>query len=226
MSLSSPLLGMFGRSPIKPLEKHMQTVLQCASELIPFCQALMAGNQERILQLRDSIAAQEREADNIKQDLRLHLPNSLFLPVARGDLLEILTLQDKIANKAKDISGLIVGRSMKIPEAISHSFEVLLKRCIDAVFAASQIVNELDQLLETGFRGNEVQVVEKMIVDLDIIEHETDDYQVQVRHDLFAIENTLPPVDVIFLYKIIEWSGDLADCAQSVGRQLQLLLAR
>ncbi|HBP75141.1 MAG TPA: phosphate transport regulator, partial [Alcanivorax sp.] len=36
----------------------------------------------------------------------------------------------------------------------------------------------------------------------------------------------LPPVDVIFLYKIIEWIGDLADRAQKVGGRLQLLLAR
>jgi uncharacterized protein Yka (UPF0111/DUF47 family) len=30
---------------------------------------------------------------------------------------------------------------------------------------------------------------------------------------------------MIFLYKIIEWTGELADRAQAVGGQLELLLA-
>ena len=36
----------------------------------------------------------------------------------------------------------------------------------------------------------------------------------------------LPPVDVIFLYKIIDWIGDLANRAQTVGGRLQILIAR
>ena len=41
-----------------------------------------------------------------------------------------------------------------------------------------------------------------------------------------ALEVELPPVDVIFLYQIIDWVGDLADRAQRVGSRLQLLVAR
>ena len=36
----------------------------------------------------------------------------------------------------------------------------------------------------------------------------------------------MPPVDVMFLYKIIDRIGELADCAQKVGSRLQLLIAR
>ena len=46
------------------------------------------------------------------------------------------------------------------------------------------------------------------------------------RKILFRLEKDLPPVDVIFLYKIIDWIGDLADRASRVGGYLQLLLAR
>ena len=53
-----------------------------------------------------------------------------------------------------------------------------------------------------------------------------DEQQIQIRSQLFKLESELPPVDVIFLYKIIEWIGDLADRAQKVGGRLQLLLAR
>ena len=69
------------------------------------------------------------------------------------------------------------------------------------------------------------QVIEGMILKLDKIEHETDEMQITIRQKLFDIEKELPAVDVIFLYKIIEWVGDLADRAQKVGGHLQILMA-
>ena len=87
-------------------------------------------------------------------------------------------------------------------------------------------INELDELVETGFRGHEVKLVQKMIKKLDKVESETDTLEKKARHKLFAIEKDLPPVDVMFLYKIIELTGDVADRAQQVGSRLQLLLAR
>jgi predicted phosphate transport protein (TIGR00153 family) len=104
-------------------------------------------------------------------------------------------------------------------------FENYLRRSIDASKQAMDSIGELDELLETGFRGKEVDLVEKMLAKLNVLEHETDEMQVSLRQQLFAIEDTLKPVDVVFLYKIIERVGGLADKAQQAGYQLQLLLA-
>ena len=84
---------------------------------------------------------------------------------------------------------------------------------------------ELDDLLETGFRGREVRLVEDMIVDLDKIEDDTDVMQVAVRRELLELESQLNPVDVMFLYSIIEWVGELADISERVGSRLELMLA-
>jgi len=65
-----------------------------------------------------------------------------------------------------------------------------------------------------------------MISELHKIESETDQIQVALRADLYAIERGLPPVDVMFIYKIFEWTGDLADAALSTGNRLQLMLAK
>jgi predicted phosphate transport protein (TIGR00153 family) len=91
---------------------------------------------------------------------------------------------------------------------------------------AKEAINELDDLLEAGFRGREVDLVAKMISELDVLEEDTDELQIQVRRQLFAIELELNPIDVMFLYKIIEWVGDLADLAERVGSRLELMLAR
>jgi uncharacterized protein Yka (UPF0111/DUF47 family) len=36
----------------------------------------------------------------------------------------------------------------------------------------------------------------------------------------------MPPIDVIFLYKVIDTVGELANYAQRVGSRLELMLAR
>ena len=68
--------------------------------------------------------------------------------------------------------------------------------------------------------------MEDLIEELDRLERANDEQQITIRATLFKLESELPPVDVIFLYKIIEWVGDLADRAQKVGGRLQMLVAR
>jgi predicted phosphate transport protein (TIGR00153 family) len=65
-----------------------------------------------------------------------------------------------------------------------------------------------------------------MIEKLDSLEHEADQLEVEIRGQLFELEKELPPVDVMFLYRIIDWVGELSDRAQRVGGRLQILMAR
>ncbi len=226
MALKTSIFSMFGRSPIGSLEEHMAKVHACAEALLPFFEAVLVEDWNRAEQLQAHISHLEHQADELKKDLRLHLPKSLFLPVPRSDLLELLTIQDLVANKAKDIAGLMLGRRMIIPAPLAESIKVFLQRSIDASAQAEKAIDELDDLLEAGFQGSEVKLVEEMIHELDRIEHDTDEMQIKIRRALFQIENELPPVHAMFLYKIIEWIGDLADRAQQVGERMQLLLAR
>lgn len=220
------ILGVFAKSPIKPLEQHIQLVVKCSNLLIPFFAACSEKNWSEVAKIRRKLSKVEKEADDLKRQLRLELPGGLFMPVDRADLLELLSQQDKIANKAKDIAGRILGRQLEIPESLQEQFNAYLIRCIEATEKAAEAINELDDLLETGFRGREVELVEKMIDQLDEIENDTDLMQVALRKDLLAIEGELNPVDVIFLYQIFDWVGDLADLAERVGARLEILLAR
>ncbi|MCX2795303.1 TIGR00153 family protein [Microbulbifer thermotolerans] len=222
----SNIANLFGRSPIKPIEKHMATAHEASADLVPFFEALMRGDLTEAEILQQRISAAENRADDIKKDLRLHLPDSLFMPVSRSDLLVLLHAQDEVANTAQDIAGLAIGRKMQIPAPL----QPLMKTFVDSAVATSaqalRAINELDELLESGFAGREVDIVRRMIEELDELERKSDKLEVEIRAALFAIEKDLPPVDVIFLYRIIEWVGDLADRALSVGNRLQLLLAR
>lgn len=220
------IFNMFGPSPIKPIEQHMHKTYLCAKQLLPFFQAVLDLNWQKAESIRDEIVKFEKEADIIKRDLRLNLPTGLFLPVSRTDLLELLRVQDKIANKSQDIAGLIISRKMVIPDEIAGSLLPFVNRCLDAAKQACKAINELDELLETGFRGNEVNVVSEMIVTLDQIEHDCDEMLADIRHRIFMLEGKLAAIEIVFLYKLMQWIGDLADHAQTVGARLQILIAR
>ena len=226
MITKSYFSGIFGSSPFKPLQKHMRKVVECTERLVPLFQAVARQDFATVRSEREAIAALESEADDMKRELRLQLPQTLFLPVDRRDLLELLRLQDNIANKAKDIAGLVLGREMQIPESMVEPFMEYVQRSIDAARQAHRTVEELDELVETGFRGSEVEVVHSLLEELDRVEKDTDLMQIRLRASLRAMEADLPAVDVMFLYKVIELVGKLADLAQRAGSRLQMMLAK
>ena len=224
--MPSSFSNMFGRSSIRPMQTHMAKAQSCVILLGDFLEATYARDWKLAASLQKAIRKAENEADRLKRNVRTRLPKSLFLPVPRTDLLELLTTQDQLANRAKDIAGLMLGRKMEIPESLVDSFRKYFKESLSASEQAVKVINELDELVETGFRGKEVNLVESFIVDLDKLEHNSDVIQIKVRANLFKLESSLPPVNVMFLYKIIDLIGDLADISQKVGSRLLLLMAR
>jgi len=203
----------------------MELVYRCAKKLRPFVNAVIKRDLKRMAEVRRQIEALEHEADNVKKEIRLHMPKSLFMPVPREDLLELLLVQDKIANRTKDVSGVIIGRKMKIPKQIAPQFLEFVDRNIDAAKQARKSVRELDELFTAGFKGAEVSLVADMIEELDRIETHTDEQQTVLRSAVFEIEKTLDPIDAMFLYEVIQLTGEIADMAERVGRRLELLLS-
>ncbi|MBY6064882.1 TIGR00153 family protein [Pseudidiomarina sediminum] len=225
MSANS-FLGVFAKSPIKPMIEHIDQVHDCAMTLKPFFQAVYAGDWEAADEHRIAIVEKEKAADDLKREIRLNLPGGLFMPVERTDLLELVSQQDRIANKAKDISGLVTGRELAIPKEMVEGFDAYLSRCLDATDKAKQTIGEFDDLLEVGFKGRERRIVDSLISELDCIEKDTDALQVKLRRQLRTMEQDMNPLDAMFLYKILDWVGDLADLAERVGARFELMLAR
>jgi len=226
MATMNPFANIFAASPFAPLQKHMQHVTDCVAKLENFFDSAIAGDWQEAEKIQGEISKLENQADEIKKELRINLPNSLFLPVPRTDLLELISVQDKMANKAKDIAGLILGRELGFPQEIQSELKAFVSKGIETVAQAQTAINELDELIETGFKGREVSLVEKMLTKLDELEHESDDLQIAIRKKLYAVESQHSPIDVMFIYKLIEWIGDLADRAQSTGNRLEILVAR
>jgi predicted phosphate transport protein (TIGR00153 family) len=216
--------SLFGRSPIRPMQQHMRAAVACAREVAPLFEAMEAGDAAAVKACRARIDELEHEADAIKNEIRSHLPKRLFLAIERRDMLEILDAQDSIADVAQDIAHLVDVRAMRTPEPLREPLAALVARVLAACDASGRVIDELDELLETGFAGREAGRVESMIDELSRIESETDDLEEQLLRRLFALESELG-VGTYFWYRLIAWIADLADYAEKVGNRLRLLIA-
>jgi len=225
MATTNPLAKLLKRSPFKALQQHMRVVLECVRCVPGLFDALIAGDDAAVKSAKEAIFKWENEADDVKNDLRAHLPKSLFMPVDRRDILAILQEQDSIADTAQDIAGLLMERPMDVPEPLREPVRTLVARCVDTCEQSARIIEELDELLETGFRGREVERVEVMLDELGKIEGETDRLGLELTRTLFQQEDQMSPVSVMLWYRMIEWIGDLADHAEKVGNRLRLLIA-
>lgn len=217
---------LFGQSPVGPIEKHIDEVNNAAVVLQSLSIAAQEGRWDDAVEIRRRIEAINESANEIRRELRLSLPSTFLMPVAREDLLELLDGQDKILRRINDVAGLIIGRRIALPETLAETFQQLISCTVAAVGQTRQSIKELDELFEAGFRGREVEIVEKMLGKLMDVEREHDRLQRDLRERLFAIEKELDPIDAVFLYRLIDWVGAIADRCARAGNLLERLLAR
>jgi predicted phosphate transport protein (TIGR00153 family) len=227
MAVTSPLGKLFGRSPIGPIQEHMVLANEAAQLIPELFRKSAAQDWERADAVHKEIAKTEGAADKVKRSIRRHLPKSLFLPVPRSDLLTLVGIQDHVANTAKDISGLVTARRIRFPDSMQGMAIELAEASAATSNQALCAIKELDELLAVGFTGSEeVRRVEDMLKALDKLERSTDKQATKLRTSLFKVEDSLPPVEVMFLYRVIALICEVADDAEKVGDRLQILLAK
>lgn len=225
--VKTPILAkLFGPSPVTPIQHHMSTCEKCALEIIPFFSATFKADWPLAEQHGARITELERDADELKKQIRMNLRRSLFLPVSRNNLLEIVQIQDRIANGAKDIAGLVIGRQLKLPEPLQPLLASFVEVSISAVTLARVAMDELNDLITTGFTGQEIEFVENILDRLHAAEHDSDVQQIELRRALNKYEHELDAIDVMFIYKVIDRIGDVSDDAQTVGNRMMYLMAK
>lgn len=218
-------LSVFAKSPLKPIEHHIDTVAECCKLLKPLLQSIYAAEWEKAHEIREQINQQERKADELKKELRTNLPKGIFLPVDRRELLALLSEQDRLANTAQSIANRLLARQLSIPQSLHADLSAYMDRCLDATSLAQVVINELDELLETGFKGREVEAVERMIDELEKIDDDTEAMRWNLYSAVHSIESDTNPVDVMFIYDLIDRLASLATSSDNVGGKLELLLS-
>lgn len=204
----------------------MLKVVECVTLLSEFFDALHNGEHDRVHLVREKVYEAEHAADAIKNEMRDHLPRSVFMPINRRDLLDILDLQDSIADTAQDIVTVITNRKMIPPDELQEKIMQYLVIAQETCLMAGDISQDFDILLETGFGHKEAERILNMIDQLSEKESVADITELELSRRLFDIEKQMNPIDVMFWYNVFDLIGNLADYAEKVSNRLRLLLAK
>lgn len=215
---------LVSKSPIKPMQQHMGVAVLCAREILPLLDAMAEGDIGKIRDRRSEIDRLEHEADQIKHEIRSHTPKKFLMALDRRIILEILDYQDSIADTAQDIAEIADQRNMHLPAVMVEPIQSLAHSVVAACEQGQRIVDELDELVETGFGESEMRRVDEMIRELNRLESETDRQLDLAARKLFAIEDQLG-VATIFWHQVLRQIARLADLAERVGNRLHLLMA-
>ncbi len=220
-----PLSSLFLKSPLGIIEDQMKAVVRCAEAVEPLLEALIAQNQEAVKAQARTVSQLEASADDMKNAVRSRMPTKLFLPVSRRDALRLVRQIDSIADSAEDIGVLLTLRKMEVPERMQEPLRLMLRRVLESVTLAGELVTLLDTLMANGFRGKSAKQAEALIEQLAHKEHEADKVQDQVARLVFELENELSPVAVFMWLKVIKELGDMANHAENVGDTFRLFIA-
>ncbi|MFV0437592.1 MAG: TIGR00153 family protein [Desulfopila sp.] len=223
---TNPFTGLFRRSPFKPIQEHMRVVFSCICLIPPLFDAIYAKDTEQTGNIAQQIAELESDADAIKATFRLSMPTSLLMPVDRKDLLGLISDQDRIADTAEAISQIVTYRDMDVPESVKSKLDELLEGTMEIISEAKNMIEELDELLEVGFGGRELEKVSGMIAGVRRSEHNIDTILHQARRALFMSEKELDPVSVMFWYDLLERVGNISDLAENMADRLLLFLSK
>ncbi len=221
MSIISKL---FGKSPFEPLYQHMLKVKECVDLVRPLMDALLKGDEEKVKNVAKKIFKAEHDADLVKKEIRSSLPKSIFLPVARGDILRFLKEQDNIADSAEDLAVLLILRKTTVPKELKEELKEFVDRVIETYEAAMTVSSEIKLLAETSFGGEEAQKVMELIEQVKVKEWEADKAQMTAAQKMFSIEKKLDPVSVMMWMHIFSELGTLANHAENAGDQMRLML--
>jgi len=221
MSIISKL---FGKSPFEPLYQHMMKVKECVDLVRPLMDAFLDGEDKKLREVASQIFKAEHDADMVKKDIRNNLPKSIFLPVARGDLLSFLKEQDNIADSAEDLAVLLTMRKTAVPEELKPELKDFVEKVLETYEVAMTVSSEIKVLAETSFTGVEAHKVMDLIEKLKLKEWEADKAQMEAAKKMFSIEKKLDPVSVMMWMHIFNELGTLANHAENAGDRMRMML--
>lgn len=164
----------------------MVQVSKCITRMSDALAAVESGEFESIAGISSEVSKLEHQADQIKDDIRERLLKRFFMPIDRSEVLEILSLQDSLADTAEDVCKVLTIRKLPFPDDIREDFEKLVELNVHACNVCASIIKQMDELIDAGFGGTEAERIRGLAKDAALAEHQADLVQMQLLKKLYG----------------------------------------
>ncbi|RKX62135.1 MAG: TIGR00153 family protein [Thermodesulfobacteriota bacterium] len=213
---------MFHKSPFEDLQKHADKVKECAHLFREAAVCYIGKEYERFDVLTDQVARLESKADDIKRNIRNHLPWGILMPVDKFQLFDYLREQDKVMDEVEEALFWLSFRPEGIPPELAADMHDL----VEAVIPPIEKLPVLVTLATEYFKSKSAEQRTKMkslIRDIRQHEREADHLERELKSKIFT---TIKDALVVFhLVRLVEHIGDIADHAQNASDRMRAMIA-
>ena len=209
-------------NPINELVEHAKLV-EKASDYLPELFEKYFNNED-ISSLVKIIDNLEDDADEIKKNIRQNLKKGYMYRFERVEILEFVSLQDKIIDDIEDIAKMMELNYVEIDEKIKKDIFEIVDEVENMLDLFKRSVKYLLNILESDFSKQTVSIEKTDIQELKWYEKDIDNKIYPFGKWLYAQKNTMNAVDIFFLRNLILKLSQIADVSQNVSDRIQILI--
>lgn len=219
------LLNLFGKTPSEPLKTHLALVAECVRRIPLLIEAAEKREERSLLTLKDEISSYEEQAEKVKSVLRSDLLGSIYLAINRNVILELLVLQDKLANAAKDMAFLCTVRPFPINTQLFKPLKLVVKSNLEAFELTHSLLMDLSTLIEASFSGIEAEKAILLVEQIASKEREADLLQADLLKVLLDIDATLSPGQFHILNCLFEKLATISNISERIALEIRATIA-
>ena len=132
--------SLFFKSPFENLQKHADKVKECAHLFKEAAICHIGQECKEYDLLTEKVSHLEYEADEIKRNIRNHLPKGIFMPVDKFQFLWYLREQDKVLDEAEEALFWLSFRPRSIPDEVASDIQDLVDTVVPPIERLSDLV--------------------------------------------------------------------------------------
>ncbi len=220
--MRSTFMHLFFKSPFENLKLHADKVAECGKLFQRAVECHLASECEEFNSLTDKVAKMESEADEIKRNIRGHLPRGILMPVDNFQFFLYLREQDKVLDSVEESLFWLSFRPQAVDEQVGEDIHYLVKTVVPIIEKLAPMVEEAHSYFRSRSEERRVKI-KSMIRDIRQIEKESDHLEKELKMKVFGlVKDTL---QVYHLVRLVETIGEIADHAQNATDMMRAMIA-
>lgn len=211
---------LFGRSPFGQIKLHIEQVGKCIEKMAEAIEAVKSARFDELDQISSEVSQLEHQADQIKNDIRGRLLKRVFMPIDRSEVLEIVNIQDGLADTAEDVCKVLTLKRLPFPDEFREDFEQFAQLNLEAFEIVSKIMNQLDELIESGFGGVEAERIRSLAKDAAFAEHQADLVQMNLLKKIYAHDGEMSPGEFHLWMRFTRVLSNISNLSENLANRV------
>ena len=197
------------------MEEHLIKVGESLQSMLSVIEDYLQGSMDVAESSASKSDRAESEADGIRREIAERLHQGAFLPIFREDVMQLVSMVDRMAGQAEYCCNFIVIQRPETPDALIDDF---LKLARDSVAILSPLQEGVTGLSE------DFSITRGKMAEVHTAESDIDELEQELSRRIFSTDLTL--AKKIHLQQLVDVIGDIPDMAEDAAEVLESLIVK